>query len=390
MKIAICILLLVSLLVPVAGMASGDQTDEMFLEYSYQLFGENGNYHEWPLDAKLRWLNALSTVSETEHAIAIRTLIQQANETEIDAYLANRYGMEGHPEVISVHYVLEEAWGSSYFWTIEQRAQQTIWIETYMPNEMWDVYHHVIPTSNVISPEEATQIATETVVSADIIDPNVAVDFAVQYGVPRTALADMPCHYVIDFYETRIVDGEERKIPVFSCFVTNEGEVMDSSYDRALSFSEVKPSNFPQLPYESFSAWSLEEKADFSETYYEDMKEYMAVYPNYRGVYYYATRYRYGLPDENSIPQEKAEQLAREAALTVGANENELSRAGARVYYDITNAEQPVWKVYLSTLFSQSTTYGDAIGYFVILNANTGDVVDAYQHESGMQLELFY
>ena len=35
-------------------------------------------------------------------------------------------------------------------------------------------------------------------------------------------------------------------------------------------------------------------------------------------------------------------------------------------------------------------TYGDAIGYFVILNANTGDVVDAYQHESGMQLELFY
>lgn len=90
----------------------------------------------------------------------------------------------------------------------------------------------------------------------------------------------MPCHYVIDFYETRIVDGEERKIPVFSCFVTNEGEVMDSSYDRALSFSEVKPSNFPQLPYESFSAWSLEEKADFSETYYEDMKEYMAVYPN--------------------------------------------------------------------------------------------------------------
>ena len=128
MKITICILLLVSLLLPVAGMASGDQTDEMFLEYSYQLFGENGNYHEWPLDAKLRWLNALSTVSETEHAIAIRTLIQQANETEIDAYLANRYGVEGHPEVISVHYVLEEAWGSSYFWTIEQRAQQTIWI----------------------------------------------------------------------------------------------------------------------------------------------------------------------------------------------------------------------------------------------------------------------
>ena len=113
MKITICILLLVSLLVPVAGMASSDQTDEVFLEYSYQLFGENGNYHEWSLDAKLQWLNALSTVSETEHAIAIRTLIQQANETEIDAYLANRYGTEGHPEVISVHYVLEEAWGSS-------------------------------------------------------------------------------------------------------------------------------------------------------------------------------------------------------------------------------------------------------------------------------------
>ena len=390
MKITACILVLVFLLLPVAGTASGVENDKSFLEYSYQLFGENGNYPEWPLEAKLQWLSALSAVSDEEQATATRTLIQQANETEIDAYLAKRYGAEGHPEVISVHYVLEEAWGSSSYWTIEQRAQQTIWIETYIPNEMWDIYHYVLPPSDVISPEEAKQIATEAVYTAGIIDPNADIELVVEYGVPRTALAERPYHYVVRFIETRIVDGKERRIHVFSCCITNEGEVMDSSYDPSLVYCEVTPFDFPQLPYESFSAWSLEEKADFSETYYEDMKEYMAVYPNYRGVYYYATRYRYGLPDENSISQEKAEQLAREAALTVGANENELSRAGARVYYDITNAEQPVWKVYLSTLFSQSTTYGDAIGYFVRLNANTGDVVDAYQHESGMQLELFY
>ena len=195
---------------------------------------------------------------------------------------------------------------------------------------------------------------------------------------------------MVDFYETRIVDGCERKIPVFSCCITNEGEVMDSSYDRALIFSEVKPSAFPQLPYEPFSAWSLEDKADFSETFFDDMKEYMAVHPDYRGVYYYATRYRYGLPDENSISQEKAEQIAKEAARSIGVDSNELSRTGARVYYDVTEEEQPLWKIYLSTLFSQKTAYDDALGYFVILNANTGAVIDIYEHELGMQLEMFY
>ena len=177
-------------------------------------------------------------------------------------------------------YVLEEAWGSSYFWTIEQCARQTIWAETHMPNEMWDVYHYVLPASDVISPEEAKQIATEAVYTAGIIDPNADIELVVEYGVPRTALAERPYHYVVRFIETRIVDGKERRIHVFSCCITNEGEVMDSSYDPSLVYCEVTPFDFPQLPYESFSAWSLEEKADFSETYYEDMKEYMAVYPN--------------------------------------------------------------------------------------------------------------
>lgn len=383
-------LLLVVLAVGCLFSANAAGIEEQYLEQSYALFGAKGNYYQWSLNDKVDWLKILLPASADEDEQTILRLLESKDELLIDAYLAKRFRVEGHPDAISIHYVLEEAWGESFAWTIEQQAQQTIWIETYMPNEMWDIYHCEIPPSHAISPEDAIRIAKTEAIHAGLLESDAITEIAVSYGVHRRLLAEMPCHYVVDFRELRTVDGEERMVPTFSCYVTSEGEMMDSSYSHFILYNELQPSPFPPLPNQPFSAWTLEEKAAFSDEFYSDMDAYMCEHPNYRGVYYFATRYRYGLPDEKSISQKQAEQLARDAAVTIGADDDDLSRMGARFFFDVTNAEKPLWKVYLSTLFSENTRYGDTIGYFVIIDAHTGLVVDKYEHTNDIEYELFY
>ncbi len=370
--------------------AYADNFKNQAIEQSYALFGSRGNYSEWILNDKLNWLEILLPISSSEDKAQILDLYASKEETLIDAYLSRRFYVEGHPEAISIYYLLREIWGDEFGWTLDQRAQQTIWIEKYLPNEIWDTYHYRIPSLTVIQPEEALDIAKTTLQDAGLIGSEDNLEISIRYGVHRKQLAEMPCHYVVDFRELRIVDGEEKMVPTFSCYITNEGEVMDSSYNRNIAYYEIQPSPFPQLPYQPFSSWSLEEKAAFSDRFFSQMPEYMEEYPNYRGVYYYATRCSYGLPDEDSIDQERAEKVARNAVLSIGADEEYLVRAGTRFFFDVTAAEQPLWKVYFSTLFSENTRYGDSIGYFVIIDAQTGTVIDKYEHVENTKYEMFY
>ncbi len=388
-KMVLCFLL-VMISVGCFFSANAAEVKEPYLAQSYALFGAKGNYDQWSLIDKTDWLKILLPASTDADEQTILDLLEAKDESLIDAYLSARYGVEDRPDLISIHYVLEEAWGEEYGWTLEQRAQQTVWIETYMPNLMWDIYHYEIPGEGAILPEEAAQIAQNALMGAGILSPDVPFDSAVAYGVHRRDLAEMPCHYVVNFRTLREVGGVAKMRPFFTCYVTKEGQIMDASYNRYMSFSEVTPSPFPELPYSAFSAWPLEEKADFSDAFYDDMAAYMKENPNYRGVYYFATRCRYGMPDDQSIDQAQAEQLARDAALSLGAAADYVSRAGARFFFDVTDAQKPLWKVYLSTLFSANTRYGDPIGYFVIIDAHNGNIVDGYERTGIENEERFY
>lgn len=390
MKKLVLNLLLTILFVCSFSSAYAGSFEDQCIEQSYALFGSRGNYSEWSINDKRNWLQILLPISTSEDKVQIHELLDTKEEPLIDTYLSKRFCVEGHPEAISIHYLLQEMWGDEFVWTLDQRAQQTILIETYLPNQVWDTYHYEIPSSKVIQPEEALHIARTALQEAGLIEANDSSETSIRYGVHRKYLAEMPCHYVVDFRELRTVEGKERMVPTFSCYITNEGEIMDSSYNRNIVYDEIYPSPFPQLPYHPFSSWTLEEKAVFSEHFFSEMSEYMEENPNYRGIYYFATRYYYGLPEGESIDQEKAEQLAREAALSIGADEEYLVRAGTRFFFDVTTTEQPLWKVYFSTLFSENTCYGDSIGYFVIIDAQAGTVIDKYEHTENSKYELFY
>lgn len=103
-------LLLVVLAVGCLFSANAAGIEEQYLEQSYALFGAKGNYYQWSLNDKVDWLKILLPASADEDEQTILRLLESKDELLIDAYLAKRFRVEGHPDAISIHYVLEEAW----------------------------------------------------------------------------------------------------------------------------------------------------------------------------------------------------------------------------------------------------------------------------------------
>ena len=369
----------------------------------YRLFAQYGQYDQWPDEAKTQWLAALRTAADSDTAATVDALLTSfganGDAAPIDTFLGNRYG-QGRTQSISVFYVLQEAWGDHFYWTLEQRAQAWNWTYEYFTNEQWDVRMASLPGVDVVSAEEAAAIAWAAVSAAENLPEDITqTDYisSICYGVGRNYAADYPPYYTVVFGIPLAKPDHQRAAVTsyYSCSVSNLGAVMDSSYYRATpspaeTADTAEPTDFAQLAYsDTFSGWSLARKADFSQEWQAYMQDYLAAHPDYRGVPYYETLYTYGIPDETSISQAEAEALARRAAAATGATDDYLARAGAHFFFDVSDAAHPLWKVYFSTLFSHNTAYQDSLGVFVILSADTGNVVDAYTRESGKPLEAF-
>ena len=126
--------------------------------------------------------------------------------------------------------------------------------------------------------------------------------------------------------------------------------------------------------YYHFGSWPLEEKARFSREFaprirqaIEEDEEY--VYPgNVANAVY-----EYGLPSEDDL----SEEAAREAALGAAAAAFGLERGAVTVnydYFDVTDAEKPVWRVYLLSQGAESWSH-DA--WRVQLDGRTGEILEA-------------
>ena len=360
---------------------------ETYLENTYELFSENGSYSTWSFQTKLKWINLMpSSNQKLFHS-----------EHDLDEYVAQRYG-KGNIQTVSLHYVLEEMWGNHFFWTLEQQALVWNWTEKYFPNEQWDVQMNFIPDKSVVPLEDAIQIAWKAVSDVEGLPMSITeTDFVtgVSYGISRIYAADYPPYYTI-YFGIPLDEEDDQREPVtvyYSCNVSNFGEVMDSSY-----FPETKApkeekgieSPFEPLPYfETFGSWSIEEKAAFSKEWYSYMKEYKKIHPGYRGMYYYETCHAYGLPTDQDIGQDRAEKISRDALKRYGVSDDYINRASTHFYFDISNPEHKLWKVYLSTLFAAEVKYEDALGYFVTIASATGEVENVEVYEIGKALENF-
>lgn len=112
-----------------------------------------------------------------------------------------------------------------------------------------------------------------------------------------------------------------------------------------------------------YFAWSLEEKAAFTQMWTPIVNEYVAAHPYFHGkgsAVWEWTRNVNGLPDENAIDQNTAVQIALQAIEKEFGDK--LSAEKVYVFYFVTDPEKPEWRI------ANASRY-------VTLDAHTGEVL---------------
>lgn len=155
--------------------------------------------------------------------------------------------------------------------------------------------------------------------------------------------------------------------------------------------------------------WTLEERAAWSKVarpivlkyltdhpefprYLEDMltgRHIVQTWPNLISL----TQYAYGTPDEASISQDKAFSIARGVALERGAIQSYVDEnRNHSFYYDVTDPTRPLWKVHISVLFGDGDERHPLHptkprGYFVVMDAHTGEVLKVTERNVGTGMQ---
>lgn len=136
----------------------------------------------------------------------------------------------------------------------------------------------------------------------------------------------------------------------------------------------------------NFTFWPLEDKQAVTDMLRPVILENMAETPGYADQtrIYWATHF-YGLPDERSISQEKAIEIAKsQLTTTFGLNDDQAALLGkVGLFYEVTDPENPLWKVTLrlnNGAGADATAVGLKIScnYRVVIHAYTGEVIETH------------
>lgn len=137
----------------------------------------------------------------------------------------------------------------------------------------------------------------------------------------------------------------------------------------------------------NFHMMTLEEKAAFSQKWIPIVEDYIQThpyYPNQNDLLYQATRHTYGVPGNDDLSQEDAKQIAERAIVTLGANTETISKRSYSYTFDVTNPSAPLWKIFVYGAqlddISELSKEGNHNRFCVIIDSNTGEIIDAYEY----------
>ena len=411
-KLLAALLLCILFILPINVQAIENAETEYFEKVAY-LLKTHGNYELWALEPKLEWISALHKFSRDEEIIkATQAILEESKpdaEKELTAtnLLLELYSENSmRVETLNLYYCMIKEFGLFDLWSLEERALFSDLNIKFFP-EIWDTSIDSIPNESAISPEMAIEIAKAEISSVEGLPKSFdwdSFEVSIRYGVRRKSIPDRNPWYSI-YFMLPIEDNDPARLPytyVYQCSVSREGQVMDTTYyDYTYSPEEIKAQREDILPSVGpffsapnlidFSSWSINEKAEFSEEWQPLAHEYLRDHPDYRGPYYLATQYKYGMPSTTSISQEQGYKFAKEAIISLLAiPEDEINRCQANYYYDISDPKRPLWKIYFSTTYSYNYQYGDGWGYFVILDAVSGEIIQVYERTLELDAALFY
>lgn len=390
------ILLLVILMASVAALAWS--LSQQYFEDVAQLQFESGYYDDWGWKEKRAMVGILQEhglITEKE-AAAMKT------EAAVDAYMIDRYGIDGRSDTIGLWAILEKEMGPISVWTMEEKVWYTeMRIEIGLLTRENDDFICAMPEKTDVQPEEAIAIARTAILSA--------------YQLNQDALE----HHLVDIaFETHASDWERENLHYninfwgeglgyYSCSVTRDGRIMDSSMgefyrspaeqvqddirfanendrEAIAVFSEYHLERLPE-GYSEFAFWPLENKQEITDLLRPVILENMAENPDYADYtrIFWATHI-YGMPDEKSISPEKAVELAQmQLTETLGLTDAQaelVDRAG--LFYEITDPEHPLWKITMRI----GDRWEDAMAlgmkmfqrFRVVLDAYSGEILETH------------
>ncbi|MEG0863437.1 MAG: hypothetical protein RSI32_03070 [Clostridia bacterium] len=182
----------------------------------------------------------------------------------------------------------------------------------------------------------------------------------------------------------------QETLPIFKALYAYDGTFIDlvttdmefAHTVRNGYFTAGQGQDFIEL---GFWSMSQEERAQFSQKWIPLVDAYLAQnpyapYPD--DLFYEATRCVYGLPSENDITQENAILVSKQATIALGANVDTLDQRSAECLFDITDPQQPLWKIVVGSADVSKAEYvtdQNWMRYRVVINARTGDVVEAWE-----------
>lgn len=371
---------------------------------SYQYFEDvaqiqfaTGYYDDWGWEEKQKMVDIM-----LEHGL-ITEAAELSTEEAVDAYMIEHYGVNGRSDVIGLWSILETELGPINTWSLEQKAWCTeMQIEIGLLTENNDDYICELPEKNDIEPDEAITIAKAAIIEAYELEASAldAHQVDIAFETHASDWAREKLHYNINFWG----DGVE----YYTCSVTRDGRIMDSTMDETCLSPAEQVQEKLQFANENdleaitvfqnyaaehirdgiynFDFWPLEDKKAVTDMLRPVILENMAENPDYADQtrIFWATHF-YGLPDEKAIPQEKAIEIGKaQLTTTFGLNNEQAALLGkVGLFYDVTDPENPLWKVTLR-LNEGTGEEAMAIGlsisgtYRVFIDAYTGEVLETH------------
>lgn len=361
-----------------------------YFEEVAQLHFESGYYDDWgwpEKQAMVRILKAYDLLGEKEAA-------GMTDESRVDAYMIDRYGVNGRSDTIGLWAILEKELGPQNTWSLEQKAWYTqMLIDVGLLTEKSDDAIHALPGEGDISPEEAAAIAKAAIMDANGLNEQEldGYEMSLSFETHASDWDRSSLHYEVAFR------GES----FYSCAVSRDGRIMESAADEGYLSPWEQAAQRKQLAndndreaiellqayvqahelWDPFLLWPLEHKKALTDELRPVILENMEKNPDYNDQtrIFWAT-HAYGLPDDKAIPQAKAEALAREQ-LTAAFNltqEQAQQVDTAGFFYDVTDT--PQWKVSLAVRKNRQEAkqlgMDTAHQWRVVLDAYTGKVLE--------------
>lgn len=316
---------------------------------------ESGYYEDWGLAEK----QAMVAILEEYGLISDKQANQMTDEASIDAYMIERYGVEGSDrmDTIGLYSILEKELGLIETWSLEQRTWYSdMMMRTGLLKKGGEEGIFGVPCAEDIQPDEAVAIAKAAIIEAFSLPENALDNHRVDlsFETDSNDWERQNLYYIINFW------GDE----YYWCNVTRDGRVMDSTMDK---YSRSPAEQFEQkrkeaesakayestLPQGASEQWSLADKVQFLGG-------------------------DNGLPGVNDITEAEALSIALNRFASIGYD---LQSYNVSVWYKLYDAftepaapapdeMNPFYVIYFSDDFDAPTKV-----FSIIIDADTGEIL---------------